>query len=335
MKKFRGRSINMSSSFQKKNRLLNIFFRAIKGEDISIKRMAQEYQVSEKSIRRDINEIKDFLSENRDLVGNIDFEYYYEKKAYRLNREDLFSIQELIGIIKVLIGSRAFGKIEILDMITKLKKFTSYQDRQMIERLIDKEIYHYNEVNRDCESVIENLWDLTRAINENKEVTIFYYKMERKRVERRLKPLAIIFSEYYFYLIAYDSSDTSYRPKYYRVDRMAKIVNHRSHFKIPKEYVFDEGALREKIQYMFPGEERKIRFEFRGPSVQAILDRIPTARVIRVENDCKVIEAKIYGEGIKMYLLSQGSWVKVLSPPEFVEEIRNEIESMRRQYETI
>ena len=39
-----------------------------------------------------------------------------------------------------------------------------------------------------------------------------------------------------------------------------------------------------------------------------------------------------YGRGIVMYLLSQGSWVKVLSPNRLVEDMKAEIEKMRSQY---
>ena len=70
---------------------------------------------------------------------------------------------------------------------------------------------------------------------------------------------------------------------------------------------------------MFPGKYRKIRFEFRGPSVQAILDRIPTARIVDEVNGKKIIEAEVYGRGINMYLLSQDSKLRVLRPVEFVE----------------
>ena len=35
---------------------------------------------------------------------------------------------------------------------------------------------------------------------------------------------------------------------------------------------------------------------------------------------------------IKMYLLSQGSWVKVLAPQEFVDEMKTEIEKMKKMY---
>ena len=54
---------------EKRNRTLEIFFRGMRGEDISPTKLADEYGVSTKSITRNINEIKDFLDENRELVG--------------------------------------------------------------------------------------------------------------------------------------------------------------------------------------------------------------------------------------------------------------------------
>ena len=82
------------------------------------------------------------------------------------------------------------------------------------------------------------------------------------------------------------------------------MVEHRKHFEIDKEHDFDEGELRNKIQFMFPGEYRKIGFEYTGASVQAILDKLPTARVINKTGDTAIIEAEIYGTGINMFLLS-------------------------------
>ncbi len=41
------------------------------------------------------------------------------------------------------------------------------------------------------------------------------------------------------------------------------------------------GKLKNEIQYMWPGKEQQIVFEFTGPSVQAILDRIPKSKVIK------------------------------------------------------
>lgn len=40
----------------------------------------------------------------------------------------------------------------------------------------------------------------------------------------------------------------------------------------------------------------------------------------------------VHGTGIKMTLLSQGSWVKVLSPQLFVDEMKEEVEKMMERY---
>lgn len=85
---------------------------------------------------------------------------------------------------------------------------------------------------------------------------------------------------------------------------------------------------------MWPGKLRTIRFEFSGPSVQAVLDKLPTARIIeRMGGNKYLVEAEVYGDGIKMWLLSQGAWVKVVAPDEFVSEMKDELRRMITSYQ--
>ena len=312
--------------------MLEIFFRAMKGENISVKSMADEYGVSCKSISRDLGEIKNFLCENRELTGNTELKYAANSKTYYLEFDNFLLSKELISIIKMMIGCRAFSKMEILEIISKLKNFTSFHDRSMLEKIIMKEMYHYNEVKHDCESVIDTLWQLTRCIYEKIEITVSYYKMNRQMVERRLIPAAITFSDYYFYLIAYRCDEDDWKPLYYRVDRIVNVVEHRKHFEMDREHDFDEGELRSKIQFMLPGEYRKIRFAYTGNSVQAILDKIPTAKIVDKIEGGAVIEAEVFGAGVNMFLLSQGKTVKALYPESFVNEMKEEIEKMFSLY---
>ena len=60
---------------------------------------------------------------------------------------------------------------------------------------------------------------------------------------------------------------------------------------------FKEGEFLNKIQYMYTGELVKIQFKFRGRSLEAILDRLPTANVIL---KCKFDEV-YYGRINKIY----------------------------------
>lgn len=85
---------------------------------------------------------------------------------------------------------------------------------------------------------------------------------------------------------------------------------------------------------MWHGKLRTIRFEFSGPSVRSALDKLPTAKIIeRLAGNKYLIEAEVYGDGIKMWLLNQGSWVKVVAPDEYVEEIKTELETMLVAYQ--
>ena len=117
-----------------------------------------------------------------------------------------------------------------MSIISKLKAHTSSVDRKRLEALINKELFNYNEVGCDCKSVIDNVWQLTGHIKDRRAITIDYYKMNRSNVKHRIKPVSIMFSEYYFYLIAYRYDKDLNTPYYFRIDRIVKITAHRENF---------------------------------------------------------------------------------------------------------
>jgi len=318
---------------QKTSRILDIFYRLMKGERISKKRLAGDYGVSTRSITRDIGEIKCFLNESMEVEGKAEVKYNPKSKSIYMEPGNFLISKELAAVVKILIGCRALNKIELLELVTKLKFFTTSHDKKILENIISNEMYHYNEVRHDCKSVTDNVWQLTNCINANREITITYYKQDRVQVDRRVMPLALTFSEYYFYLIAYRCDVEEKIPLYYRADRITNITEHRTCHTQRNGDRFDEGELRGRIHFMTSGKLRRIKFSYSGPSIQAILDRIPTARVTGIEGKEKIIEAETYGGGINMFLLSQGSMVKVLEPEEFVKEMSEEIGRMQELYQ--
>lgn len=318
----------------RQSRVLEIFFRGLRGEDLFVQRLADEYSVSTKSITRSINDLKVFLADYRELVGNTELLYSHQNKCYRLYMDEFLSNKELFALLEVMIGARAFSKMELLSLTDKLKRFTTPDDRQKLQELIRKELYHYTEVKHDCESVLDYLWQLANCITDQQEITITYYRTDRKCVEHRIRPASLLFADHYFYLIAFKTETHPDSATYFRVDRIKQITVHRKNFSFRDIPTFDEGLLRQQSLFMWPGKLRTIRFEFSGPSVQAVLDKLPTAKIIdRTSNGAYLIEAEVYGDGIKMWLLSQGAWVKVLSPVDLVDEIRNEIATLKGFYE--
>lgn len=316
----------------RQERVLEIFFRGLRGEDLSVQRLADEYEVSTKSITRSINDLKVFLADHRDLVGNTELQYSHQSKCYRLYMDEFLSSKELFSMVEVMIGARAFSKMELLALTDKLKRFTTQEDRGKLSELIRKELYHYPEVKHDCESVQELIWQLVNCITNKREITIDYYRVDRKWVTHRLRPASVMFTDYYFYLIAFLTEGNTEKPYYFRVDRIRQVTVHRKKFTTEDTPEFNEGLLRQRSLFMWPGKLQTIRFVFTGPSVQAVLDKLPTARIIERDGGKYLIEAEVYGDGIKMWLLSQGSWVKVVAPQEFVEEIKEEIDKLKALY---
>lgn len=316
----------------RQERVLEIFFRFLRGEDVSVQKLADEYGVSTKSITRSISDLKTFLAEHRDLVGNTELQYSYQDKCYHLYMDEFLTNKELFALVEVMIGARAFSRMELLVLTDKLKRFTTTKDRNKLNELIRKELYHYSEVKHDCDSVQDMLWQLVNCITEKKEISIEYCRVDRAVVTHRLSPASVMFTDYYFYLIAFAVDGDTEKPLYFRVDRIKNITQHRKDTKITGSPEFDEGLLRKRSLLMWPGKLRMIRFEFTGPSVQAVLDKLPTAKVIEKKEGKYLIEAEVYGNGIKMWILSQGSWIKVIAPDDFVSEIREELEKMIRHY---
>lgn len=316
----------------KSERSLSIFFRFLRGESLSVKRLSSEYEVSTKSISRSINDMKAFLADHRELVGNTELRYSSQDKCYHLHMDEFLTSKELISLLEILIGTRALSKIELLTIVDKLKKFSTIEDRQIITEVIKKELYHYSEVKHDCDSVQDTLWKLVNNIREKHEISIDYYRTNRDFVTHRIRPASVMFSDYYFYLIAFPVDRNTSKPLYFRADRIKHITVHRKTFTTDDAPDYDEGLLQQRSLLMWPGKLQTIRFEYSGPSVQAVLDKLPTAKIIDCTDGKYLIEAEVYGDGIKMWLLSQGTWVKVVAPIEFVEEVKIEITRLSDLY---
>ncbi|MEG2915629.1 MAG: WYL domain-containing protein [Oscillospiraceae bacterium] len=314
------------------DRVLELFFRGLHGESLSVRKLADYYDVSTRSISRDITSLKVFLADHRELIGNAELIYCGKDKSYQLILDEFISSKELFAITKILIACKPFNTQELLGIISKLKLHTSAGDRQKLEDSIRKEIFHYQEIHFDCISILDNVWELSKNIETKQVITITYYSQDNLQIKTKVRPLSIMFSEYYFYLIAYEFGDTSYVPQHFRIDRLTNIVINCDKFKLPIGKKFDEGYLRKRCQFMWPGELQKIKFEFSGLSVQEILDKIPTAKILTNINNIYTIEAEVFGDGIGMYLLSQGASVKVVSPQSFVDYMKNEIAKMSELY---
>lgn len=297
---------------EKSFRLLDMYERLNKGEILYKSQLSEQYGVSEKSIQRDISDLRIYLVEHHE---NDDNELVYDKKlnGYKLEKNNnlWFNSKEVLAICKIILESRAFNKKELQQLIEKLLIQTPKNERKEVEEIIRKELFYYVPPLHN-KNLFSRLWDLTQYINCKEIIEIEYTRKDDFTRNYLIKPVAIMFSEYYFYVISYMADDTKKDPTVFRVDRIKEIKNTHEHFVTPYQDEFNDGEFRKRVQFMFTGKLTKVKFEYSGYSLEAILDRIPTAKIVSQKDNVYTIEAEAYGEGIIMWLKTQGDYVKMI-----------------------
>lgn len=304
----------------KVSRVLSLYSQLMEGRIIKKSVVAQKYGVNERSIQRDIEDIRAFCRNCVALGDSMpgDLIYDYIEKGYRLDRRQApkLSNSEVLALCKILLDSRAFVKTEMADMLHKVIACCVPESNQaLITKLVNNETFHYVEP-RHRTSFLDTMWQLGEAIQQHRYVTVTYGRIkDRKVVERRLKPLALLFSEYYFYLIAFiDDSNIQkiyegardMTPTIYRLDRIKNLTVEKDVFRIPYNRRFQEGEFRKRVQFMYGGPLQRVTFTYTGSDIDAVLDRLPTAKILSEENGTYRIEAEVYGKGVEMWLHSQG-----------------------------
>lgn len=306
-------------------RVLQIYAKLSDGYVVNKAEEAQRYGVNERSIQRDIDDIRNFLDTDSERTGIVNTVIYdRQEKGYRL--ETLYKMRlknsEVLALSKILLDSRAFTKNEMVKMLDKLITCCVPKSNQkVVKDLIINEEFHYVEPRHKSE-FLEKMWEIGQAVQETRYVEMDYLRTKDKTVvHRKVKPVAIMFSEYYFYLTAFiddeevrkdfDVLNDSF-PTIYRIDRIKSLKVLDERFHIPYSSRFEEGEFRKRIQFMYGGKLQKITFEYTGTDVDAVLDRLPTAKILNEDDGVYTINAEVFGSGIDMWLRSQGSNVRIM-----------------------
>ena len=304
-------------------RLLKLYNRLLKNDDIDVEEYAKENGVSTRTVERDIKCIKDFLADNEDKSRKIIRNK--KKKKYQLTyAKDSINLtkSEILAISKILLASRAFLKDEISLIVDKIvKQCGPGQDLDLIQELLKNEKFHYIELQHK-KSFINCIWDLGEAIKNKKKVEIAYKKMDGNMVRRVIDPVGLMFSEYYFYLLAhienidkekYFCNKDDLYPTIYRLDRIEDFEVLKEKY-TPTLYKnrFQEGLFRKQVQFMTGGKLRKLKFIYKGSSIEALLDKIPTAKAKEIDKNVYEIKAEVFGNGIDRWILSQGDAIEVI-----------------------
>lgn len=307
----------------KNSRILDLYSRLMNGETVSKRKLADHYGVNEKSVQRDLNDVRNYFAMKLTEEGSGQVLVYDRReKGYRLETQGQIKLSnsEILAVCKILLDSRALTKEEMDRILGKLVfGCVPQENMKKVKDLISNEAFHYIEPHHH-KAFLDKMWDVGMAIRENRVVEMTYCRRNGERVSRRVQPLAIMFSEYYFYMTAFieniDREQFSVAndpfPTIYRMDRIESLRITKDHFRIPYKDRFEEGEFRKRIQFMVGGKLRRIKFRYKGEALEAILDRLPTAKILSQDAAGIVVSAEVFGDGVDMWLRSQGDWIEVL-----------------------
>lgn len=270
------------------DRALAMYLRLARGQVINKEEEATKYGVSTRTIGRDLEVIKDCLSDWQAETGEVQQIEHDRKRGGHVlvtQKRSQFTNSEILALSKILLESRAFTKKEMDGLMEKLLACcVPRENYQVVKELILNEQFHYVEPHHKT-VFMDKMWDLA---------------------------VAIMFSEFYFYLVgfildidkekAFQNPEDPF-PTIYRIDRIQSLEVTEERFRV-KDSIgrFEEGEFRKRIQFMQGGKLRKIKFKYKGNSLEAVLDRLPTAEIVREEDDGVVIVAEVFGNGIDMWL---------------------------------
>ena len=296
----------MDGTALKTDRILKIYSQLVNGDILRKKELAQQFHVTERSIQRDMEALRCFFAEEglqQDII------YDRAARGYRLESPSraLLNNSEILAVCKILLESRSMRKDEMLPILDKLIACcVPEKSKKAITELLANEKHHYVEPHHK-QRLLPGLWEISQAVQNHQIMEIEYERLKEPRlVCRRVKPVGIMFSEYYFYLTAFlEDKDTFENPDdlfptIYRIDRIRNVQLLDEHFKVPYKDRFQEGEFRKRVQFMYGGKLERIRFHYTGPSIEAVLDRLPTAEIVERDETGWTVEAEVFGRGIEM-----------------------------------
>lgn len=183
----------------KNMRILCLYIQFCQGKIINKMEAADSFGVDERSIQRDIDDIRSFMDKYQ-VINTYDSRqivYNRNEKGFVMTGCDsiMMTNGEILAIAKILLGSRAFTKEEINKILDKLiQGCVPLKNVKLVSNLIANEKYHYTEPHHNS-NILNRLWDIGMAIREHNLLEITYRRGDISKgiVQRIVEPAAILF----------------------------------------------------------------------------------------------------------------------------------------------
>ncbi len=255
------------------------------------------------------------------------------------------------------VGSRQFELAELkllVDSVQSAKFITTKKSNQLIKKIealasryeagqLQRQVYVAERIKTMNESIYYNVDALQEALAGNRQVRFQYFQWNvHKEMELRrdgayyqVSPWALSWNDENYYLIAYDSEEDLI--KHFRVDKMLHIES------LPQKregraafQEFDMAVYARKLFGMYSGREENVKLLCENHFSGAIVDRFGKDVPMRVADEGHFIATvKVaVSQQFLHWVMALGDGVKIVGPEDVVQEAKEEIARLARQYES-
>ncbi len=252
-----------------------------------------------------------------------------------LNRP--FELPELKLLVDAIQSSKFITERKTNALIKKLEQLVSQYEAVKLQR----QVYVSGRIKTMNESIYYTVDAIHNAISENKKIRFQYYQWNVKKEMKlrhggafyHISPWGLSWDDENYYLVGYDSeADTL---KHYRVDKMLHIQmsdekrEGQEHFER-----LDMADYAKKSFGMFGGKEQKVKLLVKNELAGVMIDRFgkDIMMIPKDENYFTVnVDVHVSNQFLG-WVFSLGDGVKIISPDEVVEQMKQEVERLQQQY---
>ena len=252
-----------------------------------------------------------------------------------LNRP--FELPELKLLVDAIQSSKFITERKTNALIKKLEQLVSQYEAVKLQR----QVYVSGRIKTMNESIYYTVDAIHNAISENKKIRFQYYQWNvKKEMELRhggafyhISPWGLSWDDENYYLVGYDSeADTL---KHYRVDKMLHIQM--SDEKREGQEHFERLNIADyakKSFGMFGGKEQKVKLLVKNELAGVMIDRFgKDIMMIPKEENYFTVNVDVHiSNQFLGWVFSLGDGVKIISPDDVVEQMKQEVERLQQQY---
>ena len=296
----------------KDNRLFRILYYILEKEKVTANELADKFEVSVRTIYRDIDSISSvgvpiFTTQGKGGGIKIDNEFILNKSLFDANEKE--------QIIAALQGLEKTNEAYKSELITKLSALFKIKNSNWIE--IDFTSWGSNNTYQD-------LFNTLKIAIINKNIIFFsYISSKAEKINRRVKPIRLLFKEQDWYLYAFCLLRNNFR--YFKLSRIKDLEV----LAINYEDNFENVVLKKELKYE---NIVNIKLKFDKSVAFRVYDEFNEA-IVEDEKANLYVEIKIPNNyKLYNYIFSFGANVEILEPEEIRTQFKNMINEIAKKY---